>query len=160
MHPDPNRPPKVFKCENCGKVMNGKDALYKHQNLEKEKDTEYTCEICGKVGRYGKLGLIRHKRAAHSKKDKPCQYCGRLFSENSRVKNHIEQVHTKPLQCNICPKGYRTKAQLENHVNSQHLGIFDDRYLYHDWHCFDLLQFCLMSLKYEELNLPCNFAHD
>ena len=120
MHPDPNKP---IKCDECGKVLNSRKRLSDHKQVHKEADKEYNCEICGKVGKNGKLGYRYHKQFAHGKKDKPCQYCQRFFNTDTQVARHIEKVHIKPVLCNACPKRFATKALLDYHVNSQHLGL-------------------------------------
>ena len=128
MHPDPNRPPEVVKCDECGKVLVSKKQLSVHKHRHREADKEYNCEICGKVGKRGIFGYRLHKKLAHGKKDKPCQYCQRCFNTDNQVVRHIEAVHIKPVLCNVCPKRFATKALLDCHVNSQHLGKFGDRY--------------------------------
>ena len=128
MHPDPNRPPEDVTCNECGKVLISKRHLSIHKQRHKEADKEYNCEICGKVGKNGKFGYRTHKNIAHGKKDKPCQYCQRCFNTDVQVARHVEQIHIKPELCNACPKRFATKALLDYHVNSQHLGTFGDRY--------------------------------
>ena len=128
MHPDPNRPPEDVTCDECGKVLISKRHLSIHKQRHKEADKEYNCEICGKIGKNGKFGYRTHKNIAHGKKDKPCQYCQRCFNTDVQVARHVEQIHIKPELCNACPKRFATKALLDYHVNSQHLGTFGDRY--------------------------------
>ena len=128
MHPDPNRPPEDVKCDECGRVLISKRQLSIHKRRHREADKEYNCEICGKVGKRGIFGYRLHKKFSHGKKDKPCQYCQRCFNTDSQVAKHIAAAHIKPMLCNVCPKRFATKALLDYHVNSQHLGTFGDRY--------------------------------
>ena len=128
MHPDPNRPPEVVKCDECGKDLISKRQLSIHKQRHKEADKEYNCEICGKVGKRGIFGYRNHKKISHGKKDKPCQYCQKCFNTAKQVAKHIRAVHIKPVLCNVCPKRFATKERLDCHVNSHHLGKLGDRH--------------------------------
>lgn len=65
-----------------------------------------------------------HHTAGLSLTDRPkCPECGKIYSNNSNLKQHIVNVHTVQTQylvCHICHKQFKTKQYLQIHLLSMH----------------------------------------
>nr|XP_012229543.1 PREDICTED: broad-complex core protein isoforms 1/2/3/4/5 isoform X2 [Linepithema humile] len=60
--------------------------------------------------------------ANHSGKPK-CPECGKIYSNNSNLKQHIVNVHTvqtEYISCHVCNKQFKTKQYLQIHLLSMH----------------------------------------
>jgi len=57
----------------------------------------------------------------HNPPTLPCPECGKLFNSKWYVLRHVKTVHTpddqKKFQCDLCSKGFMTKASFEGHMN-------------------------------------------
>ena len=51
-----------------------------------------------------------------------CDHCGRKFSKNYRLIEHVAVVHTKELkiECDFCGKSFTTKESLQHHLVLRH----------------------------------------
>ncbi|XP_011630708.1 broad-complex core protein isoforms 1/2/3/4/5 isoform X2 [Pogonomyrmex barbatus] len=62
------------------------------------------------------------ENANHSGKPK-CPECGKIYSNNSNLKQHIVNVHTiqtEYISCHVCSKQFKTKQYLQIHLLSMH----------------------------------------
>lgn len=60
--------------------------------------------------------------ANHNSKPK-CPECGKIYSNNSNLKQHIVNVHTvqtEYISCQVCSKQFKTKQYLQIHLLSMH----------------------------------------
>lgn len=61
---------------------------------------------------------------ANSLQAKPkCPECGKIYSNNSNLKQHIVNVHTvqtEYISCHVCNKQFKTKQYLQIHLLSMH----------------------------------------
>lgn len=60
--------------------------------------------------------------ANHGGKPK-CPECGKIYSNNSNLKQHIVNVHTvqtEYISCHVCSKQFKTKQYLQIHLLSMH----------------------------------------
>ncbi|XP_014473674.1 PREDICTED: protein abrupt-like isoform X3 [Dinoponera quadriceps] len=60
--------------------------------------------------------------ASHTGKPK-CPECGKIYSNNSNLKQHIVNVHTvqtEYISCHVCSKQFKTKQYLQIHLLSMH----------------------------------------
>ena len=66
-------------------------------------DKSYKCDECGKG--FSENGSLQNHIKTHTG-DK-CDVCGKGFSENGSLQNHI-RTHTgdKPYKCDVCGKGF------------------------------------------------------
>lgn len=90
-----------------------------------ENEKKFHCHICNR--KYCiKYSLKRHLKQAHSStpqsqaikiKNRPCQYCGKLFRRNTEREIH-ERIHTgeKPFQCSICGACFIANSKLGVHL--------------------------------------------
>lgn len=52
-----------------------------------------------------------------------CPECGKIYSNNSNLKQHIVNVHTvqtEYISCHVCNKQFKTKQYLQIHLLSMH----------------------------------------
>lgn len=66
----------------------------------------------------------QHQLDPNSQTGKPkCPECGKIYSNNSNLKQHIVNVHTVQtefISCHICSKQFKTKQYLQIHLLSMH----------------------------------------
>ena len=85
-----------------------------------------TCEFCHKV--FGRNSLKRHVKGVHEKfRPLNCEICNKGFRYKIELKRHNECTHLgmKRFKCDICNIGFTQKRNLEIHKKSVHLGIND-----------------------------------
>ena len=75
------------------------------------------CSICGIKLLYP-WSLSRHVKTVHlHRQDYVCQYCGKSYSSNCTLKNHLLKHENLPANCKICGEILATNAQINNHRN-------------------------------------------
>ena len=80
--------------------------------------------MCGEMVSKGKFNYhMQQKHVPASEKKHKCDYCGKGFSETSRLRDHIN-VHTgeKPHKCRFCNTGFASIGNKAAHERS-HLGL-------------------------------------
>lgn len=98
------------------------------------------CQLCGKLYRGGRAGLMMHMKKAHEKQDNLgqvpspflCTVCGHLFSRKTNLHTHITKCHSstveplKPCMYPECDKKFITDEELQAHVLPEHAGSEQD----------------------------------
>ncbi|KAM3955993.1 uncharacterized protein ACR2FA_010048 [Aphomia sociella] len=121
-----HRPPtkKSFPCPECGKIYNKQITMKYHYNYEHLKKTQFICTKCDRYFLNG-FRLRLHTASVHDKVSKPknkiCSLCGRGFSTNRILENHI-RTHTgeRPFLCTQCPAAFAQKTALMTHTRAIH----------------------------------------
>lgn len=94
----------------------------KHTTLDDSEMASFICK-CGKAYR-SRGQLNQHFKMVHEKEKyrAPCQYCGKILSSSTHLKEHIRIFHTEGGQnnfiCKICGKLYNLKRDLTTHEKS------------------------------------------
>ncbi|KAI5636826.1 zinc-finger double domain-containing protein [Phthorimaea operculella] len=112
------------KCPECPNVYAQKHTMKGHYNLVHAKNITFYCNYCNKPFPT-KNNYKNHMRAKHEgyelPKNKFCHICGRGFSTNRILVNHI-RTHTgeRPFACPHCASSFAQKAALRSHVAHVH----------------------------------------
>ncbi|KAJ3642433.1 hypothetical protein Zmor_025222 [Zophobas morio] len=62
-------------------------------------------------------------RKLHSLDPRPCEECGRVYSNLSNLRQHMKLIHYPTyVQCPICKKPFKTDLYLRRHIMSSHEG--------------------------------------
>ncbi|XP_068627146.1 zinc finger protein 436-like [Battus philenor] len=118
---------KRIPCPECDKVFSKNIYMKDHYNLIHLKKYKYRCDDCDK-NYIRNADLIKHKRKIHEgimpEKNKICNLCGRKFSTNKILENHM-RTHTgeRPYTCSHCPANFAQTAALTSHIRSIHSGV-------------------------------------
>ncbi|XP_031332677.1 broad-complex core protein isoforms 1/2/3/4/5-like isoform X2 [Photinus pyralis] len=60
-------------------------------------------------------------RKLHSLDPRPCQECGRVYSNLSNLRQHMKLIHNPTyVECYICKKSFKTDLYLKRHIMSSH----------------------------------------
>ncbi|XP_063406813.1 zinc finger protein 91-like [Mytilus trossulus] len=120
LHPDV----KQYKCdaEGCIKIAYTATELRQHKrNHTAEK--RFPCQQCNFVCAH-RHRLLRHVRTVHLQlKPALCESCGKSFTTEQHMKEHIRRYHTNDyyeLQCDYCSFQCGVRNQLQTHVWNQH----------------------------------------
>lgn len=107
-------------CPDCNMEFWNLEKLKRHQaNVHGTK--KFNCTQC--VEKFGSNYMMRrHQIDAHGFGHK-CQYCHKLFTRNSHMKNHIRRLHLKEknVECNVCKEKFFDRALLNVHM-VKHIG--------------------------------------
>ncbi|CAC5369482.1 KRAB [Mytilus coruscus] len=120
LHPDV----KQYKCDvdGCNKTAYTATELRQHKrNHTAEK--RFSCQQCDFICAH-RHRLLRHVRSVHLQlKPALCESCGKSFTTEQHMKEHIRRYHTNDyyeLQCDYCSFQCGVKNQLQTHVWHQH----------------------------------------
>ena len=117
------------ECQKCSKRFVASRDLKKHidiVHLNKGEIYKKECPIC-----HARVQQLKtHIRFIHRNEGKNtdfngvCPHCYKTFSNDYKVKRHIETVHegVKHWQCSICPKKFYEKKDLGRHIRGVHMG--------------------------------------
>ncbi|XP_050098527.1 zinc finger protein 28-like [Anopheles aquasalis] len=109
-HKDMHLNPDQYRCKVCEEV---------HQNIEehmqnKHQERTFCCEVCGKRFPF-QTRLNAHVRKMHTAKDIICEQCNKAFSKYT-IEDHKRAVHGNGFICEHCPRSFKSRFQLENHM--------------------------------------------
>ena len=117
------------ECHKCKKTFAATRDLKKHidiVHLNKADEYKKECPICHTRVQQLKthIRFIHRNEAKSSDFNCICPQCDKTFSNDYKVKRHIETVHegVKNWQCTICPKRFYDKKDLGRHVKGVHMG--------------------------------------
>ncbi|XP_030033531.2 zinc finger protein 83 isoform X2 [Manduca sexta] len=111
-------------CPGCDKVFSKNIYMKDHYNLVHLKYYKYRCEECDK-NFIRNADLLKHKKRVHEgilpPKNKICDVCGRGFTTNKILTNHI-RTHTgeRPYVCTTCPAKFAQHTALVSHIRAVH----------------------------------------
>lgn len=110
-------------CESCGESVLRR--RLKFHNEKYHSDTQYECDICGKVFKQRK-GIAFHMKSVHLPKTDtgrtfPCKFCDKIFKSDSNRYVHVRRLHsTEPYKyvCQICNKRFAQNCGLKEHLTA------------------------------------------
>ncbi|XP_055586896.1 zinc finger protein 502-like isoform X2 [Uranotaenia lowii] len=86
-----------------------------------QNDDRTICKVCGE--KFAKASLMyAHAREVHGKKRYKCSDCPKMFSRQTRLKEHWQGIHSgiKEFSCDKCDKKYATQYGLKVHEKDAH----------------------------------------
>ena len=91
--------------------------LEQHAGFKKEKVLE-TCMHCGKTT----SNLSEHIRYIHDDNPVPCNICGTVMKNRSKLQKHVQKVHQpeSKISCSDCGQEYGNKYKLYAHKYAVH----------------------------------------
>lgn len=111
---------KACKCPDCNMEFWNLEKLARHRaNVHGTK--KYKCTQC--VEKFITQHLMRkHQILVHGFGHK-CPYCGKMFTRNSHMKNHVRRLHLKEknVECTVCREKFFDRALLNVHM-VKHVG--------------------------------------
>lgn len=102
-----------FVCDICTKSFATKQLLGAHKR--RHNGQKYLCDKCGKGPFQSRNGLTQHKKR-HVIEMSRCEKCGQTFSNETRLKGHVRNMHRKlKMICNICGAKMQSLSSLNEH---------------------------------------------
>ncbi|XP_050360119.1 zinc finger protein 678-like isoform X2 [Nymphalis io] len=115
-----------YKCSTCRKTFTGSYNLMNHERLHKGTLPRQPCPVCGKLIRYDTMKV--HLKVHDERESVKCFECDKSFVSHSSYLHHLKFTKTHAgneafrIQCPICKRGFRTKADRHDHINYRHMG--------------------------------------
>lgn len=115
-----------YKCTTCQKRFAFRSNLAKHELLHQGPPARTECPICHKQVRVDLLKI--HSRIHTEREQFSCAECCKRFVSRASYEHHLKytQAHAAinilKHKCSQCDKGYRSRGELRDHVNYQHMG--------------------------------------
>lgn len=116
----PDKKPKEFKCEYCGKLYALKYTY--HQHIKTHTEGRPKCPECGSTFASA-FSLFRHRAKNHNLEHNyithSCEQCDKSFFSISELKLH-QQRHSskKEFKCAECDKAFSVKGNLRIHMRT------------------------------------------
>ncbi|CAH2234262.1 jg14217 [Pararge aegeria aegeria] len=111
---------RACKCPDCNMEFWNLEKLARHRaNVHGTK--KFNCPQC--IEKFVTNYMMRrHQIVVHGFGHK-CQYCNKLFTRNSHMKNHVRRLHLKEknVECNVCKEKFFDRALLNVHM-VKHIG--------------------------------------
>ncbi|GAB0099037.1 hypothetical protein DMENIID0001_148570 [Sergentomyia squamirostris] len=125
----------LFKCKVCKKSLSSKYAVVNHSSV----CGKFKCNVCDK-GFTSKALMESHRKKLHygndmekllKAKQKPliCYYCGKNFSEQTLLDEHVNEHRSKGKNyCTKCNKSFQYITQFERHPCRNTAGMYTCNY--------------------------------
>ncbi|XP_073966735.1 zinc finger Y-chromosomal protein-like [Choristoneura fumiferana] len=115
-----------YGCSTCGKRFAFKNNLNRHEQVHLSPLPREQCPSCHKLVR---VDLVKTHARIHLQRERfSCVECAKSFVSRASYDHHLKytQAHASKdilkYKCNVCDKGYRSRGELRDHVNYQHIG--------------------------------------
>jgi hypothetical protein len=106
-------------CMHCGKSFNAVSSLNIHLTA-KHNPEGYKCEICNAEFKTGHL-LNGHMGKVHGKKTTKCKLCTEKFINPHMMRRHMIEAHDRGYKCSHCGKLFTNNSFMVEHVRRTHL---------------------------------------
>ena len=111
------------KCSFCSETLRGgRKSVRKHERRCKNRPDAPVCSICFNKISGGSHSLRRHEKRCRQMPNK-CRLCGREYSGQLSLFNHMRARHFKNLplfHCSSCNLRFMEQMELKNHILDSH----------------------------------------
>ena len=139
---------RSYSCKYCPRTFRFFRHLRCHENAHNRED-KYECHICKRM--FVRETNLKLHLELHAKKEnkisnaskpstksstksprppkpkvaKPCDICGKIFMDTSKLTRHIRQVHDQctTVECQVCQKSFKSESNFQRHMKT-HYGPF------------------------------------
>ena len=117
----------IVKCPVCG-VEHSEKKMLRHQIEAHTVEESVQCKLCDNIFPKRQRLSIHMDRYHSLKKPAPeavCSQCGKIFSSERSLENHIKFVHEKQYNyvCETCNRKCGKPSELKQHIEFAHQGI-------------------------------------
>lgn len=105
-------------CDFCGRSFRNVANLNVHLSYAHTGSCE--CDICG-LKYKNQWCLARHRATKHNAKDYKCPICPELFQSQYHKQKHLIKVHDIGHKCSYCGKMFTRNSFMKDHVRRTHL---------------------------------------
>ncbi|XP_055843253.1 zinc finger protein 652 [Episyrphus balteatus] len=98
---------RVYLCQYCPRAFSTSAFLIAHVRKT------HGCKFCASVFEKAK-DLFAHIREAHAKFE--CVVCGKEFTSNSNMRNHLKNVHKVKVPANVSLLSYKKNSEVEEEI--------------------------------------------
>lgn len=112
---------RQYKCELCTKGFNNTKNLRAHAKTHQDRSerSQYKCELCPSSF-IEASALKRHVESHMNLRQYVCDTCGSSFNTLCTLKNHTSVHFDRELKCSQCPRSFKAKRSLNNHIKNIH----------------------------------------
>lgn len=105
-------------CDYCGRAFKNVANLKVHISYSHSGSAE--CDICG-IKYKNQWCLARHRAKSHDVKDYKCSKCPELFRSQYDKQKHLIRVHDIGHKCEHCGKMFTRNSFMKDHIRRTHL---------------------------------------
>ncbi|RZF45358.1 hypothetical protein LSTR_LSTR002801 [Laodelphax striatellus] len=114
-----------FKCDNCGNAYLYNLEYRKHLRSHKR----YKCQVAGCESlEFDSYRELQKHKVTHNKQI-VCEFCGKEFAMQCRLRVHLEETHSCepgatqwPCSVQGCPRVFTRRRNMQQHVRKKHQG--------------------------------------
>ncbi|XP_050032287.2 uncharacterized protein [Dermacentor andersoni] len=114
--------PLLLRCHVCPFTTKYQATLFLHikAHANNKEKTLLSCQFCSYTTRF-KNDLVSHARSHTSKR--PSTVGTRAYGDKGNIVAHVRiRAADIPLKCDICPREFKQKPLLRQHMHSKHAG--------------------------------------
>lgn len=118
---------KGLSCGHCEMTFSHRQNLVRHQSVHSG-EKQYICRHCGKS--FPSLANQKRHEKIHDnlKLPYPCKLCAATFMHGVHLQKHLKKLHFERLHlCNLCPRFFLERQQLEQHSRIHQADDDDDK---------------------------------
>jgi len=108
---------KPFQCDKCDKTFAIKGGLTSHNRAVHLKENFFQCDQC-EYSCTSKRGLLGHENRIHKSEVFKCDICKSILVSEEGFKEHKNSMRCTENICDHCGKGFASKVNLEQHLNT------------------------------------------
>ena len=128
---EPTHIPKVKTtiCDHCDLNFANQLSFKNHMNIHTKEKRQIFCPNCDKSFKRvdflnSPITNLQCVKIEEKKKIPKCDICNRIFGRNSSLKVHKRlHVNEQPFDCELCPRSFNEKRNLERHTQSHSVNI-------------------------------------